>query len=166
MGLDDLMKSYHSDNWTSCASPLEKTDCVKSLEFEAPASTGSLYGPTNTPARGTQTLFNNPGAVSSPVSGATYSWTAGGVYGTWVVTLTALEADVKYVAPTSTSFSGGNTTAPTQTGSGSSATGGSATSSGTDAAQTLKPSAGVRTSTLNVATFVAALLAAALISYL
>ena len=60
--------------WTNCGSYLENIDCLGGLGYEAPLSTGEVYNPTNTPSAGTQTLSDISGQMTTPASGATFTW--------------------------------------------------------------------------------------------
>jgi hypothetical protein len=51
-------------------------DCVKDLGYDAPVS-GQLYEYWNLPI-GNGTVSNTPGEVTSPVSWATFTWSAAG----------------------------------------------------------------------------------------
>jgi hypothetical protein len=55
---------------------LQNVDCVADLAFVAPLTTGTVFNPTNTPAAGTQTLFDEPGTVMNPPSGSVFTWVA------------------------------------------------------------------------------------------
>ena len=90
--------------WPNCASYLQEVNCGN-LGYVAPLSTGVLFAPTNTPEMGTQTLFDEPGEVTAPPSGALFSWT--GFANTW--TVTALSAGY-YVGAASTGAGGATST--------------------------------------------------------
>jgi hypothetical protein len=62
--------------WPSCGPYLQNVDCVADLAFVAPLTTGTVFNPTNTPAAGTQTLFDEPGTVMNPPSGSVFTWVA------------------------------------------------------------------------------------------
>jgi hypothetical protein len=101
--------------WPNCASYLQEVNCGN-LGYVAPLSTGVLFAPTNTPEMGTQTLFDEPGEVTAPPSGALFSWT--GFANTW--TVTALSAGY-YVGAASTGAGGATSTGAggaTSTGAG------------------------------------------------
>jgi hypothetical protein len=64
--------------WPNCNAYLQPAQtCVNSLGFIAPSVTGTLFNPTNTPAAGTQTLSNIAGEMTTPASGAVFTWTGG-----------------------------------------------------------------------------------------
>lgn len=62
--------------WSGCVDSLSQFNCVTSLHFEPPLSTGAVYNPTDLPASGTQNLTNIAGEVTSPASGLVFSYTA------------------------------------------------------------------------------------------
>ena len=62
--------------WSNRGQYLQNVDCVSDLGYVTPLTTGSLYNPANTPAPGTQTLFNEPGQMTTPASGAVFTWYA------------------------------------------------------------------------------------------
>lgn len=80
--------------WSNRISYLQNVDCVSSLGYEAPLSTGVVYNPTNTPAPGTQTLFDLAGEMTTPASGATFTWVAYASSYEYVVTALSSEANV------------------------------------------------------------------------
>ena len=96
-----------------------------------------MCNPTNTPAAGTQTLFDEPGTVTSPPSGSVFTWFAYESSYSYIVT--AMEAE-KAVATggVGITVTGGcvtNTGAAASTNSGSGSSGGTTKSS---AAQSLR----------------------------
>jgi hypothetical protein len=60
----------------TCGSYLSEFPCA-SLGF-TPVAGGTFYGPDNLPASGTATLSNLGGTVTSPASGAVFTYTNGG----------------------------------------------------------------------------------------
>ena len=121
IGLDQILSAVApSLPWPSCGPTFQQFDCVNDLRFEAPLSTGKIYNPTNLPASGTQTLSNIAGEVTSPASGAVFSYS---VLGTeW--TVSALSINGKQAATTDKSETGSPTA--TQGGSAGTAAGGTA----------------------------------------
>jgi hypothetical protein len=60
--------------WPNCSTYPKNVDCVAGLGFVAPLTTGTLYNPSNTPAAGTQTPFDEPGTATAPPSGSVFTW--------------------------------------------------------------------------------------------
>jgi hypothetical protein len=125
--------------WPSCGPYLQNVDCVADLGFVAPLTTGTVFNPTNTPAAGTQTLFDEPGTVTSPPSGSVFTWFAYESSYSYVVTAMEAETTVATGGVGVSATEGGVTNtgaagaASTSSGSGSS--GGTTKSS---AAQSLR----------------------------
>ncbi|KAJ4247434.1 hypothetical protein NW762_013109 [Fusarium torreyae] len=115
LGADDLyaglvatMKSYEQ-----CADYIDTFDCISDLKFTPPGKDKSakVYAPGEFPKNGTKTVTTNRGgSITSPLSGATLSWTAGNIERT----ITAVNADAK---PTGSS-SGKDNKAEESSGSG------------------------------------------------
>jgi hypothetical protein len=131
--------------WSNCGSYLENVDCVGGLGYVAPFSTGSVYNPTNTPVPGTQTLFDDPGEMSTPVSGSVFTWVA--YQSAYQYVVTAL-SEGKSVLATTTAVGGASATGSvvtitgtTRTGAAGSTSTGSGNSGGTtkNAARGLQP---------------------------
>ena len=61
----------------TCGSYLSEFPCGSKLGF-TPVAGGTFYGPDNLPASGTATLSNLGGTVTSPASGAVFTYTNGG----------------------------------------------------------------------------------------
>jgi hypothetical protein len=101
----------------TCGSYLSEFPCDSKLGFP-PVAGGHFYGPDNLPASGTATLSNLGGSVTSPVSGAVFTYTNGG--DGQVYTISAANVN----AQETTAGNGGS---PTQTRS---APGGTSTSRG------------------------------------
>jgi hypothetical protein len=124
-----------SSIWPSfLTSPNPLTDpesLCPSLGFLPPLSTGALYNPTNLPAPGTQGVSNLPGEVTSPASGAVFTWSEDGLE----VAVTALSLGAVVTAGTTTTTSAGKV-------SGSSATGTGATTSKATGTQNSSPGRG------------------------
>lgn len=106
--------------WSSCGPSLQEFDCVNDLGYQAPLSTGSVYNPTDLPASGTQTLSNIAGEVTSPASGAVFTYSAVG--SEW--TVSALSIGNTPALTTGNSVAAGSSA--TKGGSGSTADGGNA----------------------------------------
>lgn len=117
---DAFLKPNH---WEECAPYLEAYDCGGDLGFaaESAGNTHTFYKPNALPKNGTETLFNTGGALSTPVSGATFTWTDGSL----IHAVTAASTN-NVVSATGT---GTGTGAQRATATGS-ATGASATESG------------------------------------
>ena len=103
IGLDQILSAVAPTlPWPSCGPTFQQFDCVSDLRFEATLSTGKFYNPTNVPASGTQTLSNTAGEVTSPASGAVFSYS---VLGTeW--TVSALSINEKQATTTEKSAAG------------------------------------------------------------
>jgi hypothetical protein len=99
----------------------------------APLTTGTVFGPTNTPAAGTQTLFDEPGAATSPPSGNVFTWFAYQSSYSYVVTALEAEKPVATGEVGVTATGGGVTNTgsagATSTNSGSGSSGGTTKSS-------------------------------------
>lgn len=63
--------------FSSCSSYLTEFPCESDLGFPAAAG-GTFYGPNNLPTSSTQPLSNVAGTVTSPASGAMFTYTDGG----------------------------------------------------------------------------------------
>lgn len=61
----------------TCNSYLSEFPCESKLGFP-PVAGGTFYGPDNLPRSGTATLSNLGGSVTSPASGAVFTYTNGG----------------------------------------------------------------------------------------
>ncbi|RYP77099.1 hypothetical protein DL771_001389 [Monosporascus sp. 5C6A] len=75
--------------------------CGSTLGFTPPGrgDSGTFYEPGNFPPKGTATASNIAGSITSPVGGATYTWT----YNSIRRTVTVVSADAK---PTATGEAG------------------------------------------------------------
>lgn len=73
---DAFLKPNH---WEECAPYLEAYDCGGDLGFaaESAGDTHTFYKPNALPKNGTETLFNTGGVLSTPASGASFTWTDG-----------------------------------------------------------------------------------------
>ncbi|KAJ5123091.1 hypothetical protein N7448_009188 [Penicillium atrosanguineum] len=117
--LGGLMEGEHGE---ACSTYMEHFPCKK-LGFgdKVAGGTNTFYTPDNLPKNGTETLYNTGGVISSPVSGATFTWTSG----TLEHAITVSSTD-NVVTATVTGGSGGSGSS----GSTATETGASATSSG------------------------------------
>lgn len=72
---DAFLGPHH---WEDCGPYLEAYDCGSDLGYaaESAGDTHTFYKPNNLPKNGTETLYNSGGVLSTPVSGATFTWTA------------------------------------------------------------------------------------------
>ncbi|PLB51456.1 hypothetical protein P170DRAFT_433443 [Aspergillus steynii IBT 23096] len=74
LSIDDLEAAIEQAGWKDCASTLEKVDCAKKFSYP---KLDTYYKPGKLP-NGTATLSNTgSSSITSPVSGATFTWTAG-----------------------------------------------------------------------------------------
>jgi hypothetical protein len=129
IGLNAIIKAVaNTEPWSSCGPSLQQFDCVNDLRFAAPLSTGSIYNPTDLPASGTQTLSNIAGEVTSPASGAVFTYSAVG--SEWTVSALSINnkqalTTENIAAGTSTATQGvlGSTPASTNTAAGATASG-------------------------------------------
>ncbi|EPS28532.1 hypothetical protein PDE_03478 [Penicillium oxalicum 114-2] len=73
---DSFLKPNH---WDECASYLETHDCAHELGYSAESAggTNTFYKPGKLPQNGTQSLFNTGQTLSTPASGASFTWTDG-----------------------------------------------------------------------------------------
>lgn len=120
--------SSMAEEWAECGPYMDAHGC-DDLGMAYPAdNTTNFYKPSELPPNGTETLFNT-GIVTSPVSGATYSYTYGNVQ--HVVTVSSADA-----RPTggSSSGSGGDDGDGGSGGEGSGSSGGSSDSDEEDGA--------------------------------
>ncbi len=103
--------------------------------------TGSLYNPANTPAPGTQTLFDKPGQMSTPASGSVFTWYAyNSAYSPVVPAGSAENAVAKTGAAGATATKGTRTKVTTTASAGATSTGSSSSDSITkNSAQGLQP---------------------------
>ena len=111
--------------WENCGDSLDAYDCAGDLGFgaEDAGGTTTFYKPDGLPKNGTGTLYNT-GSLTTPVSGATFTWT----FGTIPHVVTAVSTDHVVAAVTSTGTATatdaqGQTSTSTQTGSASTHTG-------------------------------------------
>ncbi|KAJ5166275.1 uncharacterized protein N7482_005056 [Penicillium canariense] len=80
IGADDWYSMFLGPNhWDECEEYLAAYDCDRDLGYaaESAGDTHTFYKPNNIPKNGTESLFNTGSALTSPVSGATFTWTEG-----------------------------------------------------------------------------------------
>lgn len=109
------------NGWDNCGDYLDAYDCAGDLGFGAKdaGETTTFYKPGGLPKNGTGTLYNT-GSLTTPVSGATFTWT----FGTVQHVVTAVSTDNVVTTATATaSDAQGQTSASTQTGAASTHTG-------------------------------------------
>jgi hypothetical protein len=113
------MKGVHGE---ACSTYMEQFPC-KALGFgeEDAGDTDTFYTPDDLPKNGTKPLFNNGGEVSSPISGATFTWTFGTVQNAITVSSTDYVATATATNAAGDSVSSGSTA--TETGASSTSTG-------------------------------------------
>ncbi|KAK9235438.1 hypothetical protein V1525DRAFT_348345, partial [Lipomyces kononenkoae] len=71
--IQDFFGGYN-EPFSSCDQYLSQINCVSDLGF-AQIDGGTYYGPGNLSLTGTQSLSDGPGCITSPISGATFTWT-------------------------------------------------------------------------------------------
>ncbi|KAI1456995.1 hypothetical protein F4805DRAFT_203505 [Annulohypoxylon moriforme] len=107
LGINDIYDSLieNDEDWATCGTDMDAFPCYSKLGYTPPGGNGSgtFYEPNDFPPNGTATTSNIAGSITSPVNGATYTWTYNGVERT----ITVASADAK---PT-------NTAGATNTGS-------------------------------------------------
>ncbi|RYP24496.1 hypothetical protein DL765_000516 [Monosporascus sp. GIB2] len=98
LGADEIYQSLvaQDENWPRCAEYMGAFPCGSTLGFTPPGGDGSgaFYEPGRFPPNGTATTSNIAGSITSPVSGATYTWTYNGV----PRTVTVVSADARPTA--------------------------------------------------------------------
>ena len=72
----NLLETTLDTPFSTCGSYLTQFPCDSDLGFPSVAG-GIFYGPDNLPASGNQTLSNLAGTVTSPASGAVFTYTNG-----------------------------------------------------------------------------------------
>ncbi|KIM95259.1 hypothetical protein OIDMADRAFT_72181, partial [Oidiodendron maius Zn] len=113
----------------TCGSYLSEFPCGSKLGF-TPVAGGTFYGPDDLPASGTATLSNLGGTVTSPASGAVFTYTNGGDGIAYTISAANVKDSGSGSEPQTTTAGGGssgnsaNTSSSTSTETGSS-TGGS-----------------------------------------
>ncbi|KAI1799908.1 hypothetical protein F4811DRAFT_541855 [Daldinia bambusicola] len=93
LGMNEIYNSLvaSDEDWPMCAAYMEEYPCVSKLGYTPPGDDNSavFYEPGKFPSNGTATTSNIAGSITSPVSGATYSWT----YDNLVQTVTVVSAE-------------------------------------------------------------------------
>ncbi|CAI7640200.1 unnamed protein product [Penicillium pancosmium] len=121
IGADDWYAGLlaHS-KWEGCGKYLEAYDCAGDLGFgaEDAGDTHTFYKPGDFPKNGTESLYNTGGVISTPVSGATFTWTYGAIEHPVTV-----ESTDNVVTATATGTSGDSSTTASETGASSTKTG-------------------------------------------
>lgn len=81
IGADSWYAALFTHEWEDCGKYLEAYDCAGDLGYgaEDAGGTHTFYEPGKFPKNGTETLYNTGGALSTPVSGATFTWTYGSI---------------------------------------------------------------------------------------
>lgn len=127
LGLNEVRALYlGADNITAadCPARLSSYDCV-AHGFNASGSYGtnaSSWANSPLPHTATGSLTDKAGIITSPVSGATYTWTA--LNATYTVTAASVEAmATKTASAASTASGSGTSTASASKGSSSSSAG-------------------------------------------
>ncbi|KAJ5191258.1 uncharacterized protein N7498_010243 [Penicillium cinerascens] len=110
------------NKWTMCRLYLDDYDCAGDLGYGAENAGGTqkFYNPGEFLKNGTETLYNTNGVVSTPVDGASFTWT----YISDVHTVTVRSTDLAVTATI------------TETGSSSIGTGTNSVETGTSSAKT------------------------------
>ncbi|KAK9366289.1 hypothetical protein V1509DRAFT_630333 [Lipomyces kononenkoae] len=124
-GLDviDNYFSGYNQPFSSCDQYLSSLNCVSDLGF-AQIDGDQYYGPGNLSLTGTQSLSDGPGSITSPISGATFTW----VPITTPVTIVAVSY-TPGASPTGSGSSGSGSSGSGSSGSGSSGSGSSGSGS-------------------------------------
>lgn len=119
LNLDGMEEAYENNGWKDCASTLSKVDCVKDFGYP---KLDTYYKPGKIPSSGTATLSNTgSSSVTSPVSGATFTWTAGS--SAHVVTAQSTDAAKATGSGSSASATSGNSASGTASASATATTG-------------------------------------------
>nr|CEG05546.1 unnamed protein product [Fusarium clavum] len=83
LGADDYWNALISrdEEYSQCGDYNDVYSCANDLKFTPPGKDKSaqFYGPGELPKNGTETLKNMDGSITSPLSGATFTWTHGNV---------------------------------------------------------------------------------------
>ncbi|KAJ4253879.1 hypothetical protein NW762_010277 [Fusarium torreyae] len=106
LGVDDYWYGIISKDeaYPQCADYTDKYSCAGDLKFTPPGKDKSIkfYDPGELPKNGTKTLSNVDGSITSPLSGATFTWTHGEVEHP----ITVASANAKPTGTTSNNKSG------------------------------------------------------------
>ncbi|KAM0273495.1 hypothetical protein ACHAQH_008318 [Verticillium albo-atrum] len=133
LGADEgyALITMQNEDWDQCGDVIAANPYDKSLGWSSPAqNVTNYYTDGNFPANGTEELFNT-GTVTSPVSGATYTYT---YFSNIERVVTVQSADAH---PTSTSNGGGNDNSDTEEQTGDGGNGGSQNDDDESSAMTL-----------------------------
>ncbi|KAM0542052.1 hypothetical protein ACHAPJ_012978 [Fusarium lateritium] len=105
LGPDDYWHGIiaKDEAYSRCAAYTDKYSCTGDLKFTPPGKDKSIkfYEPSQLPKNGRKTLSNLDGSITSPLSGATFTWT----HGDLERPITAASVDAK---PTGTPNKKGN----------------------------------------------------------
>ncbi|KAF7558496.1 hypothetical protein G7046_g5667 [Stylonectria norvegica] len=95
------------DQWSTCGDYIDEDTCSSQLNYTLPGGDkgNKFYSAGDLPANGTKTLSNIGGVITSPVSGAAYTWTFDGV--DHAVTVASADAKPTATATTTGSAKGG-----------------------------------------------------------
>ncbi|CAG8191840.1 unnamed protein product [Penicillium olsonii] len=80
LGADEWFSGVlNPGDWDECGPYLENYDCAGDLGFgrEDAGAFSKFWSPTSMPTNGTKTASNIAGAITSPVSGNTFTWSMG-----------------------------------------------------------------------------------------
>ncbi|KAJ4115402.1 hypothetical protein NW768_011254 [Fusarium equiseti] len=95
LGADEYWNALISkdEDYPQCGDYNDVYSCAKDLKFTPPGKdkSANFYGPGELPKNGTKTLSNMEGSITSPLSGATFTWTDGKI----LHAITAASADAK-----------------------------------------------------------------------
>ncbi|CAI7668417.1 unnamed protein product [Penicillium pancosmium] len=96
------------EDWSSCRSAFDDYNCAGDLGFGAEDAGGvqKYYKPGEFPKNGTETLYNTNGVISTPISGASFTWD----YSTDVHTVTVRSTDYVQVGIATTTETQTSTT--------------------------------------------------------
>ncbi|KAI8965135.1 hypothetical protein F5Y11DRAFT_313941 [Daldinia sp. FL1419] len=110
LGIDDAYQALVAgdENWPMCAEYMKAFPCASMLGYTPPGGDDSavFYEPGNFPPNGTATLSNIAGSITSPVSGAVYTWTHDGRED--IVTVASADAHPTNAAGTNDEDKGGD----------------------------------------------------------
>ncbi|KAI0887858.1 uncharacterized protein GGS22DRAFT_197765 [Annulohypoxylon maeteangense] len=83
LGINEIYDSLiaNDKDWATCATDMDAFPCYSKLGYTPPGgnSSGTFYEPNDFPQNGTATTSNIAGSITTPVSGAVYTWTYNGV---------------------------------------------------------------------------------------
>ncbi|KAI0113350.1 hypothetical protein F4814DRAFT_449797 [Daldinia grandis] len=117
LGMDEIYQSLvaSDEDWPMCATYMDAYPCDGTLGYTPPGGNDSavFYEPGKFPPNGTATPSNVAGSITSPVSGATYTWTYDGLART--VTVESAESRPTDAASTSDEDKGDGESGGTET---------------------------------------------------